>query len=92
MWTSFKRMRSGPWTVRPWRRDDRLTLPGSRGSRSLKRLFAERGIAPPERDTWPVLCLAGRPAAVWRVGIDQKALPECSGDTIYITITKNNGG
>ena len=85
-------LRSGPWTVRPWRRDDRLTLPGSRGSRSLKRLFAERGIAPPERDTWPVLCLAGRPAAVWRVGIDQKALPECSGNTIYITITKNNGG
>ena len=85
-------LRSGPWTVRPWRRDDRLTLPGSRGSRSLKRLFAERGIAPPERDTWPVLCLAGRPAAVWRVGIDQKALPERSGDTIYITITKNNGG
>lgn len=85
-------LRSGPWTVRPWRRDDRLTLPGSRGSRSLKRLFAERGIAPPERDTWPVLCLAGRPAAVWRVGIDQKALPERSGNTIYITITKNNGG
>ena len=85
-------LRPGPWTVRPWRRDDRLTLPGSRGSRSLKRLFAERGIAPPERDTWPVLCLAGRPAAVWRVGIDQKALPECSGNTIYITITKNNGG
>ena len=85
-------LRSGPWTVRPWRRDDRLTLPGSRGSRSLKRLFAERGIAPPERDTWPVLCLAGSPAAVWRVGIDQKALPECSGNTIYITITKNNGG
>ena len=46
----------------------------------------------PERDTWPVLCLAGRPAAVWRVGIDQKALPERSGNTIYITITKNNGG
>ena len=85
-------LRSGPWTVRPWRRDDRLTLPGSRGSRSLKRLFAERGIAPPERDTWPVLCLAGRPAAVWRVGVDQKALPERSGNTIYITITKNNGG
>ena len=85
-------LRPGSWTVRPWRRDDRLTLPGSRGSRSLKRLFAEHGIAPPERDTWPVLCLAGRPAAVWRVGIDQKALPERSGDTIYITITKNNGG
>ena len=37
-------LRSGPWTVRPWRRDDRLTLPGSRGSRSLKRLFAEHGV------------------------------------------------
>ena len=28
-------LRPGPWTVRPWRRDDRLTLPGSRGSRRL---------------------------------------------------------
>ncbi len=85
-------VRPGVWSVRPWRRDDSLFLPDSRGPRSLKRLFAERGIAPPERDAWPVLCLNDRPAAVWRVGLDKQALPERSGDTIYITITKNNGG
>ena len=85
-------LRPGPLTVRTWRRDDRMMLPGSRGSRSLKRLLAERGIAPPERDSWPVICRENAPAAVWRVGIDTRSLPEEAGDTIYITITQNNGG
>ena len=85
-------LRDGPLTVRPWRRDDRMTLPGSRGPRSLKRLLADRGIAPPQRDAWPVLCRDDRPAAVWLVGTDTKALPADAGHTIYITITQNNGG
>ncbi len=80
------------WSVRTWQRDDRLTLPGERGGRSLKRLLAERGIAPPQRDTWPVLCRDGEALAVWRVGVDTKALPTQLGDTLYITITENNGG
>ena len=85
-------VRDGQWSVRTWRGDDRLTLPGSRGSRSLKRLLSDRGIPPEQRQQIPVLCLGGLPAAVWGVGIDQRALPERSGDTTYITITKNNGG
>ena len=85
-------LQDGPLTVRPWRRDDRMTLPGSRGPRSLKRLLADRGIAPPQRDTWPVLCRDDRPTAVWLVGTDTKALPADAGHTIYITITQNNGG
>ena len=85
-------VRDGQWSVRAWRGDDRLTLPGSRGSRSLKRLLSDRGIPPEQRRQIPVLCRNGFPAAVWGVGIDQRALPERSGDTIYITITKNNGG
>ena len=85
-------LRDGPLTVRPWRRDDRMTLPGSRGPRSLKRLLADRGIAPPQRDAWPVLCRDDRPTAVWLVGTDTKALPADAGHTIYITITQNNGG
>ena len=85
-------LQDGPLTVRPWRRDDRMTLPGSRGPRSLKRLLADRGIAPPQRDVWPVLCRDDRPAAVWLVGTDTKALPADAGHTLYITITQNNGG
>ncbi len=85
-------LQDGPLTVRTWRRDDRMTLPGSRGSRSLKRLLAEHGIAPPQRDVWPVLCRDDCPAAVWRVGVDTKALPADAGHTIYIIITQNNGG
>ena len=85
-------LQDGPLTVRPWRRDDRMTLPGSRGPRSLKRLLSDRGIAPPQRDTWPVLCRDDRPATVWQVGTDTKALPADAGHTIYIIITQNNGG
>ena len=85
-------LRDGAYTVRSWRRDDRLTLPHSRGSRSLKRLFADRGIAPEQRDALPVLCLGGVAAAVFGVGIDRKAMPEEPGSTIYITIKMTDNG
>ena len=85
-------LRDGAYTVRSWHRDDRLTLPHSRGSRSLKRLFADRGIAPEQRDTLPVLCLGGTAAAVFGVGIDRKAMPEEPGSTIYITIKMTDNG
>ena len=85
-------LRDGAYTVRSWRRDDRLTLPHSRGSRSLKRLFADRGIAPEQRDALPVLCLGGTAAAVFGVGIDRKAMPEEPGSTIYITIKMTDNG
>lgn len=58
-------------SVRPWRGGDRLTLPGSRGSRSLKRLFADAGIDPTRRDRTPVICVDGRAAAVFGLGVDQ---------------------
>ena len=86
-------LRSGEYTVRRWRRDDRLTLPESRGARSLKRIFSERGIPTERRDTVPVLCRGGTAAAVPHIGIDRLSLPEDSGDTIYITVkTTDNGG
>lgn len=85
-------LRDGAYTVRSWRRDDRLTLPHSRGSRSLKRLFADRGVAPEQRDALPVLCLGGTAAAVFGVGIDRKAMPEEPGNTIYITIKMTDNG
>ena len=85
-------LRDGAYTVRSWHRDDRLTLPHSRGSRSLKRLFADRGVAPEQRDALPVLCLGGAAAAVFGVGIDRKAMPEEPGSTIYITIKMTDNG
>ena len=86
-------LREGRYTVRRWHRDDRLTLPGSRGERSLKRLFADRGIPPEQRDAVPVLCRDGIAAAVPGVGIDQLSLPGEPGHTIYITVKmKDNGG
>jgi len=61
-------------TVTVWDRDDRMELPGSRGARSLKRLCAERGISPAERDALPVLRVNGLCAAVPGVGIHRAFL------------------
>lgn len=55
-------------TVRSWRSEDRMILPGNRGSRSLKRLFAERAILPPEREKVPVVCFQGQVCAAYGVG------------------------
>lgn len=76
-------------TARCWRRDDRLTLPDSRGARSVKRLFLERGVTPEKRDGIPVFCVDGVIAAVWDVGVDKSFLPEESGENIYIIMREN---
>ena len=76
-------------TVRSWRRDDRLYLPGTRGERSVKRLFAERGILPPEREYRPVVCVDGKAAAVYGIGMDERFLPDHDGKGIEIIIYKH---
>ena len=76
-------------TVRSWRSDDRLTLPDSRGARSLKRLFAERDICSPERETIPVISVDNRVCAVFAVGQDAAFLEE---KKISITIKRDLGG
>ena len=81
----------GALSVRPYRGADRLTLPGSRGGRSVKRLLADRGVPPELRQRVPVLCVGDRPAAVWGVGTDMKFLPEESGQNMEITVTTNGG-
>lgn len=58
-------------SVRTWQRDDRMTLPGARGARSLKRLYAERGIAPDVRDTLPILCCEGNLVVAAGIGTEQ---------------------
>lgn len=58
--------------VRHWKAADRMTLPGSRGPRSLKRLYAERGIVPEQRDALPVLCCGEDIVAAAGIGVDSK--------------------
>ena len=82
---------NGALSVRPYRGADRLTLPGNRGGRSVKRLLADRGVPPELRQRVPVLCVGDRPAAVWGVGTDMEFLPEESGQNMEITVTTNGG-
>lgn len=76
-------------TVRRWQPSDRLDLPESRGARSLKRLFTERGVMPERRDAIPVFCVDGVAAAAWGVGVDRRFLPEKTGGNIYIIMREN---
>ena len=61
-------------TVTPWDRNDSMTLPGSRGARSLKRILSERGVSPAEREGLPVLRVGGKCAAVPFAGTDREFL------------------
>ena len=70
-------------TARRWRSSDRMET--GRGSRSLKRLFADGGVPAEERDGIPVVCVDGEPYAVY--GIQERSSPE-SGETIEIIINK----
>ena len=76
-----------PLRVTPWRTGDRMALPGSRGSRSLKRLCAERGIPPPQRDALPVLRVGDAPAAVPGVGVDTSFVPR-GGGALFVSFIK----
>ena len=77
-------------SVRSWRGDDRLQLPGAKGSRSLKRLFSDAGIAGEERERIPVLCMDGRIAAVYGIGVDEE-FTGGEDTTIAIEIHKGKG-
>ena len=54
---------------------DRLTLPGAKGGRSVKRLCLDRRISLKERDRLPAIYTEGRLAAVWRLGVDLAFTP-----------------
>lgn len=62
---------------------ERLTLPGSRGARSVKRLLTEHGVAPERRSRIPCVAVDGVPAAVWGLGTDIRFLP-ASGEAVEI--------
>lgn len=77
-----------PLTVTAWQAGDRMTLPGAKGSRSLKRLCADAGIRPWQRDRLPVLRAGGQPAAVPGIGTDASFAPQPKGAAVYVTFYK----
>lgn len=75
---------NAPLRITAWRGEDRMTLPGSRGPRTVKRLCAERGISPAERDGLPLLRVGEQPAAMARVGINLDFAPRKENKAVYI--------
>lgn len=72
-------------TVRPWQRDDRMAV--ENGSRSLKRIFADYGITPLQRDLLPVVCLNGKVCGVYLKEEPCTLTLPTSGGEIKVTIT-----
>lgn len=81
-----------PLWITCWRPGDRMTIPGSRGSRSVKRLCTDLGISPQERDTLPVLRMGDTPVAMARVGIDLDFAPKANEKAVYIKFYHDNKG
>jgi len=84
-------LRNGAVSVRTWRGTDRMRLPGRRGTRSLKRLFADAGVPPFRRDRTPVLCVDGKAAAVYGIGADTQYLAEDGSTCVGIKWRKIDG-
>ena len=79
--------RGASMTVTPWRSGDWLRLPSSRGRRSFKRLCADRGLTPEERDRLPVLRVGEAHAADPVFGVSADFAP-CSGEqTVFVRFT-----
>ena len=76
-------MTVGP--VVPW---ERLSLPGGRGSRSIKRLCLDRRISLSERDRLPAIYAGGRLAAVWPLGVDAAFAPPAGEPCRFIKLER----
>ena len=76
-------------TAAPCPPGERLTLPGARGSRSVKRLCLDGRISLAERDRLPAIYVEGRLAAVWRLGVDTAFAPEGGAPCRFIKIKRH---
>ncbi len=82
-----------PLSVRACRAGDGLRLPGGRGRRSVKRLCADRGMDPGQRDALPAFYAGESLAAVWPLGVDMEFRPrETDGEMIIIQINREIAG
>ena len=58
------------------------------GSRTIKRLFADRGIPVDRREEHPVLLREGRPVAVLGVAVDWGFLPQDGKTCLTVELSK----
>ena len=65
-----------------------MTIPGSRGSRTVKRLAADRGISRAERDRLPVLRMDGCPVVIPGIGVNEEITPDEKQEMILVTFLK----
>ncbi|MBR5572368.1 MAG: tRNA lysidine(34) synthetase TilS [Oscillospiraceae bacterium] len=87
-WGDFTVTVDGPCeglSVRSWRREDRLAV--ENGCRSLKRIFADAGIVPAEREKMPVLCHNGAAVGAY-LGEQTSVFPLRIGGTIVAVTIK----
>lgn len=79
---------NGTAAVGPCPPGERLTLPGARGARSVKRLCLDKHISLAERDRLPAVYADGTLAAVWRLGTDAAFAPGGREPCRFIKIEK----
>lgn len=79
----------GPLTIACW--DGRGRLNVGNGSRTIKRLFADRGIPAEERLERPALYLGDRPVAVFGVAVDHDLQPQPGEAAVAVTLERNDG-
>lgn len=78
---------TGPIVIGPW--DGRGRLAVENGSRTIKRLFADRGIPVERRGEYPALYLDGRIIAVPGVAVDRAFAPREGERTLTVSVEKN---
>ncbi len=77
---------AGTLTIAPWDGTGRLTV--ENGSRTVKRLFVDRGIPVEKREDYPALYLDGRLIAVPGVAADRRFAPVPGQKTLAICVEK----
>lgn len=79
----------GELAVSVWDGTGRLAV--ENGSRTIKRLFADRGVPMERRKEHPALFLDGRIAAVFGVAVDWEYRPQKEGTCLVITLEPSGG-
>lgn len=77
---------AGPLTIAAWDGTGRLAV--ENGSRTIKRLFVDRGIPVEKRGEHPALYLEGRPIAVFGVAVDWAFRPRPGGRRLAVTLER----
>lgn len=77
-----------PLTIAAWDGTGRLAV--ENGSRTIKRLFDDRGIPVEKRGEHPALLLNGRPAAVFGVAADWALRPREGEKMCIVTLEKED--